>query len=108
DAVIFWVLNGMLLGLGRSGMRGGTPAVEAEVPVPGPSRLPVVDFRCNVCGNESRGVLLGHAENRECQSCRHCLASLRMRSLMYLLSMELYGKPLVLPEFPVDKRIAGL
>jgi hypothetical protein len=31
-----------------------------------------------------------------------------MRSLMYLLSMELFGRPLTLPEFPPDKSIAGL
>ena len=31
-----------------------------------------------------------------------------MRSVMYALSMELFGKPLVLPEFPVDNTVSGL
>jgi hypothetical protein len=73
-----------------------------------PLTEPTVDFLCNVCGNENRRVLLAHAENRECQSCRFCASSLRMRSLMYLLSMELFGRPMTLPEFPADKRVSGL
>lgn len=31
-----------------------------------------------------------------------------MRSVMHTLSMELFGRPLVLPEFPTDKTISGL
>lgn len=31
-----------------------------------------------------------------------------MRSVMYTFSMELFGKPLVLPEFPADNTISGL
>jgi hypothetical protein len=77
-------------------------------PAPAVPSGPTVDFLCNVCGHENRGVPLAHAENRENQSCRGCTASLRMRSLMYLLSLELFGRPLALPEFPVDKSIAGL
>ena len=75
---------------------------------PGAVAGPTVDFTCNVCGGDNRGVPLAYAENRENQSCRACMASLRMRSLMYLLSMELFGRPLTLPEFPVDKGIRGL
>lgn len=70
--------------------------------------LPTIDFTCNICGQVNRGVLLGHAENRECQSCRHCLSSLRMRSLMHLLSLELFGKPMTLAEFPQDRQVRGL
>lgn len=82
----------------------------APAPVVHPPREghPTVDFTCNVCGTPNRGALLAYVENRENQSCGRCTASLRMRSLMYLLSMELYGRPLVLPEFPGDKRISGL
>jgi hypothetical protein len=67
-----------------------------------------VDFTCNVCGGRNTGVLLAHAENRECQSCVHCTASLRMRSLMYLLAMELFGEPVALPDFPIRKDLRGL
>lgn len=31
-----------------------------------------------------------------------------MRSVMHALALELYGRALVLPEFPVDKTVAGL
>jgi len=69
---------------------------------------PRVDFLCNICGEYNRGVALPRVENRECPSCERCASSLRMRSLMYLLSLELFGRPLTLPEFPPDKSITGL
>lgn len=69
---------------------------------------PVVAFTCNLCGRENRGVPLAAVENRETQSCGHCGSSLRMRALMYLLSMELFGRALTLPQFPVDRAIRGL
>jgi hypothetical protein len=68
----------------------------------------LVDFICNICGQENRRVPLLYVENREYQSCRHCHSSLRMRSLMYVLSLELFGKALCLPEFPLDKTLTGL
>ena len=67
-----------------------------------------VEFVCNVCGQQNHAVPLEHVQNREYQSCSHCRSSLRMRSVMYALSMELFGKPLVLPEFPVDNTVSGL
>ncbi len=67
-----------------------------------------VDFVCNVCGHKNLGVPLVHVQNREFQSCAACRSSLRMRSVMYALSMELFGKALTLPEFPKDKQLAGL
>ena len=39
---------------------------------------------------------------------RSCHSSLRMRSVMRALSLELYGKSIAVPEFPVDKSIRGL
>lgn len=70
--------------------------------------IPSVDFLCNVCGQENRRVPLHHVQNREYQSCAHCRSSLRMRSVVHALSVELFGRPLVLPEFPADKTISGL
>lgn len=67
-----------------------------------------VDFVCNVCGQQNRAVPLERVQNREYQSCGHCRSSLRMRSVMHALSLELFGKGLVLPEFPLDKTISGL
>jgi ribosomal protein L37E len=79
------------------------PAVNGE-----PSGGTAVDFVCNVCGQQNRAVPLVHVQNRECQSCGYCRSSLRMRSVMHALSIELFGKALVLPEFPLDKAVSGL
>lgn len=67
-----------------------------------------IDFTCNVCGQRNSAVLLAQVQNREFQSCAHCRSSLRMRSVIHALSLELFGKPLVLPDFPTDKTIRGL
>ena len=81
----------------------------APSPVVAPAAVvPHVDFLCNVCGNHNAGVLLEQVQNRECQSCRHCGSSLRMRSVIYTLSVELHGKPIPLPSFLVDKTLAGI
>lgn len=66
------------------------------------------DFTCNVCGRESRGVPRVQVQNREFQSCRHCASSLRMRSIVHALALALFGRSIPLPDFPADKRIAGL
>jgi SAM-dependent methyltransferase len=68
----------------------------------------LVDFTCNVCGQENRRRPLALVENRETQSCTRCSSSLRMRSLVHWLSVELFGTSLTLPRFPVDKSIRGL
>ena len=67
-----------------------------------------VDFRCNLCGDINRGRPLPLVENREAQSCMKCFSSLRMRSVIHWLSIELFGRSLPLTEFPVDKSIRGL
>jgi SAM-dependent methyltransferase len=78
------------------------PPVE---PAPGG---PSVEFLCNVCGQRNRHASLAKVENREAPSCYRCHSSLRMRSLMHLLSMELFGRPLPLPDFPRSRDITGL
>jgi len=67
-----------------------------------------VDFTCNVCGKHNRGRPLPIVENREAQSCTGCSSSLRMRSIVHWLSVELFGTSLPLPRFPRDKSIRGL
>jgi hypothetical protein len=86
-----------------------TPRTAVSAPAGPPDvATRTVDFVCNVCGQENRAAPVEHVQDRECPSCGHCRSSLRMRSVIYTLSMELFGKPLVLPEFPVDKTISGL
>jgi len=89
----------------------------AEAPPPQPAghptgervpAEPVMDFRCNLCGVENRSVPRPQVCNRECPTCRACHSSLRMRSIVHALSQELFGRPIVLAEFPRNKEIRGL
>lgn len=76
----------------------------AETPYSGPR----LDFQCNVCGNGNTRVPLATVQNREAQSCASCGSSLRMRSVVHTLALELFGEPLMLPQFPEDRSIVGL
>lgn len=81
------------------------------LPMSPPPRTPAidgVDFQCNVCGMHNRDVERALVSNREAHSCRYCLSSLRMRAVIHALSQELYGEPLLLPQFPRDKSLRGL
>jgi hypothetical protein len=63
-------------------------------------------YRCNICGQacETSMTELG----REDLSCLRCGSSVRMRSIIHILSMELYGESLVLLDFPVKPGIRGM
>jgi len=65
-------------------------------------------FQCNICGNINENIPIQIVRNREAQSCQQCRSSLRMRSVIYALSMELFGKNIILPDFPEDKSISGI
>lgn len=69
---------------------------------------PRLDFQCNVCGHGNVRVPLGAVQNREAASCAGCHSSLRMRSVIHTLALELFGEPLMLPDFPVDRGLAGV
>lgn len=106
-------IAGLAVNFATSRRLFGRAPAPAAAPTPTPAPVqppagPVVDFTCNLCGHENRAVPLAAVENRETQSCGRCGSSLRMRSLMYLLSMELFGRALTLPQFPVDRTIRGL
>lgn len=63
----------------------------------------MVSFTCNICGVEN------HVEAfaTEPASCA-CGSNVRLRALVHLLSMELFGTSLVLAKFPKIKAIRGL
>jgi SAM-dependent methyltransferase len=63
-------------------------------------------FQCNICGQEAEAKVseLG----REIPSCRSCGSTVRWRWITHLLSLELYGASLILPEFPVRPDIQGV
>jgi SAM-dependent methyltransferase len=63
---------------------------------------PVV-FTCNVCGAHNRVAAFA----TEPASCA-CGSNVRVRALMYLLSMELFGRSLAVAEFPKLKSIRAM
>jgi len=63
----------------------------------------VVSFTCNVCGAYNQV----EAFATEPASCA-CGSNVRLRGLIHLLSMELFGSSLTLAEFPALKAIRGL
>jgi len=56
-------------------------------------------FYCNICGKVSNSPY-PIIYQREISSCYYCGSSLRGRSIIHLLSVDLYGKSLSIPEFP--------
>jgi SAM-dependent methyltransferase len=60
-------------------------------------------FICNICGSHNDAESFG----TEAASCA-CGSNVRLRALIHLLSMELFGQSLVLTEFPKLKAIRGL
>lgn len=95
-------------------------ALSGARPVPDPAgldrtfKLPktgetvkALDFQCNVCGTHVVQWPLG-AIDRDLPSCPGCGSSVRMRSVVHLLSMALFGQSLVLPHWPKRRDITGL
>lgn len=66
----------------------------------------VVSFRCNICGCPT-SFPRQHLSREDC-SCVNCGSSVRWRSVIHALSLELFGKSLTLPEFPFRPDIAGI
>jgi len=63
-------------------------------------------FRCNICGE----LAISHMSKltREQASCQQCGSTLRMRSLIHVLSLALFNASLCLADFPTRKDIKGI
>jgi SAM-dependent methyltransferase len=66
-----------------------------------------VHFQCNVCGERS-AVAVAVMRLREAPSCIHCGSNLRFRTLIYGLSLALFGTAMPLRDFPLRKDIRGV
>jgi SAM-dependent methyltransferase len=63
-------------------------------------------FRCNVCGG-SCAAPMGALE-RESPSCRRCGSTVRTRTLVHLLTSELFGRSIALPDLPLRRDLLGI
>jgi SAM-dependent methyltransferase len=64
-----------------------------------------IRFRCNVCGTKS--YALAASFGREMPNCR-CGSTVRLRSLIHLLSHEFFGKSMAIPDFPHRSDLVGI
>ena len=64
----------------------------------------MIQFTCNVCAKDNLAADL----RRETPTCTGCGSNLRIRSMIRLLSTELFGKAIPLTEFPPLPQIKGL
>ena len=62
---------------------------------------------CNICGAKLARIPVASAD-RESADCDVCQSNIRLRAIIALLSEELFGMPLTLPEFPVLKEIRAI
>jgi SAM-dependent methyltransferase len=73
---------------------------------PARNGIPLVRFQCNICG-ASNTVPRPRLE-REVSSCDHCKSTVRWRSVIHALSLEIYGKSLAIPDFPAMPQLTGI
>ena len=66
----------------------------------------LVEFQCNICGARNRLERSGF--DRERRTCERCQSSVRTRSIIHLLSMELFGESLTIDDFPESEHITGI
>jgi SAM-dependent methyltransferase len=65
-----------------------------------------IAFRCNICGGECAAPAA--ALQREVPSCPSCGSTVRTRGIIHLLTTELFGKSIALPDLPQRPDIAGI
>lgn len=70
------------------------------------SASPQIEFVCNLCGRENRTERTAFA--REEPSCSHCGSTVRTRGIVHMISREIFGADLALPDFPELKGIRGI
>jgi SAM-dependent methyltransferase len=66
----------------------------------------VVAFRCNICGAVCR--VAPAALSRETPSCAACGSTVRTRTIVHLLTGELFGRSVVLPDMPHRPELIGI
>jgi SAM-dependent methyltransferase len=65
-----------------------------------------VSFRCNICG--SACTVAAAALQRELPSCARCGSTVRTRAIVHLLTTELFGRSMTIPELPRRADLVGI
>lgn len=65
-----------------------------------------VPFRCNLCGGANALPL--RRLTREDPSCSRCGSNVRFRSMIHLVTLEVLGRSVALPELPARMDVAGI
>ena len=63
----------------------------------------MITFTCNLCGtsNTVEAILW------ETPTCSSCGSNVRMRAIIYMLALELFGEARLLPDFPKCENVKG-
>lgn len=65
-----------------------------------------IAFHCNICGSANQRPRSDFG--REKATCDKCGSTVRTRGIIHMLSMEILGIGIALPDFPVMKAVRGL
>jgi SAM-dependent methyltransferase len=65
----------------------------------------VLSYQCNICGSSCKTALTDL--QREKASCYRCGSTVRMRAITHILSTELFGQSIPLPDFPTRQDLHG-
>src|SRR5262249_37605993 len=98
------------IAMGRFGgfLRRFVPSQDATVSQPHTdgSSLPTIEFRCTLCG--SMWPVPPSALQREASSCTRCGSTVRTRAIVHLLTTELFGRSMTIPELPRRRDLLGI
>jgi len=71
-----------------------------------PDPADLLAFQCNLCGSPCRATL--SALDRESSTCAVCRSNVRLRGIARLVTCEIFGESIALPDLPVAKHIRGI
>ncbi len=63
----------------------------------------MITFTCNLCGTSNTVETIPW----ETPTCSSCASNVRMRAIIYMLALELFGEPRLLPDFPQCANVKG-
>jgi SAM-dependent methyltransferase len=67
---------------------------------------PTLEFACNICGRANRAP--ESRLDREVGSCDGCQSTVRTRAVAQMISREMFGLDLAVPDFPVLRDVRGM